>query len=146
MTIYHITSNIKKIVQQLMFMIKCLNGFVIKWTDKINYMVILLIMVMMIVLVNTVVFMVWLTSLIVIYGFIQSDMLCMLFRPWFYASQLLAFKLIWFSFWGILSCKMLWCINTISVCQTDTVSYVKMMYFTSILKVIPPFCYFDLCY
>ena len=37
-------------------------------------------------------------------------------------------------------------INTISVCQTDTVSYVKMMYFTSILKVIPPFCYFDLCY
>ena len=38
MTIYHITSNIKKIVQQLMFMIKCLNGFVIKWTDKINYL------------------------------------------------------------------------------------------------------------
>ena len=55
----------------------------------------------------------------------------------------LAFKLIWFSFWGILSCKMLWYINTISVCQTDTVSYVKIIYFTSILKVIPPFCYFD---
>ena len=27
---YNITSNIKKIVQQLMFKIKCLNGFVIK--------------------------------------------------------------------------------------------------------------------
>ena len=51
----------------------------------------------------------------------------------------LAFKLIWFSFWEIWSCKMLWYINTISVRQTDTVSYVKMMYFTSILKVIPPF-------
>ena len=38
MTIYHITSNIKKIVQQLMFMIKCLNGFVINLTDKINYL------------------------------------------------------------------------------------------------------------
>ena len=38
MTIYNITSNIKKIVQQLMFMIKCLNGFVIKWTDKINHL------------------------------------------------------------------------------------------------------------
>ena len=23
---------------QLMFMIKCLNGFVIKWTDKINHL------------------------------------------------------------------------------------------------------------
>ena len=33
-----ICQNIKKIVQQLMFMIKCLNGFVIKWTDKINYL------------------------------------------------------------------------------------------------------------
>ena len=58
----------------------------------------------------------------------------------------LAFKLIWFSFWGILSWKMLWYINTISVCQTDTVSYVTMMYFTSILKVILQFCYFDLYY
>ena len=38
MTIYNITSNIKKFVQQLMFMIKCLNGFVIKWTDKINHL------------------------------------------------------------------------------------------------------------
>ena len=47
MTIYNITSNIKKFVQQLMFMIKSLDGFVIKWTDKI--LVILLIMVMMIV-------------------------------------------------------------------------------------------------
>ena len=28
----------------------------------------------------SVVLMIWLTSLIVIYGFIQSDMLCMLFR------------------------------------------------------------------
>ena len=26
---------------------------------------------------------------------------------------------------GILLCKMLWYINTISVCQTDTVSYVQ---------------------
>ena len=81
MTIYHIASNIKKIVQQLMFMIKCLNGFVIKWTDKINYL-----------------------GHIIDHGdddclskhcgfhglvnkfnsnlwFIQSDMLCMLFRP-----------------------------------------------------------------
>ena len=50
----------------------------------------LLIMVMMIVLVNSVVLMVWLTSLIVIYDFIQSDIyiLCLLFRTWFYASQL----------------------------------------------------------
>ena len=29
MTIYNITSNITNVVQQLMFMIKCLNGFVI---------------------------------------------------------------------------------------------------------------------
>ena len=80
MTIYNI--NFKKIVQQLMFMIKFLNGFVIKWTDKINHLG-------HIInhgdddclnkqggfngLVDR------LTSLIAIYGFIQSDM-CMLFR------------------------------------------------------------------
>ena len=74
---YNITSNIKNVVQQLLvFMIKCLNGFVIKWTDKINHLG----HIIMIVLVYSVVLMVWLTSLIVIYGFIQSDMLCMLFR------------------------------------------------------------------
>ena len=64
-----------------MFMKKCVNGFVIKWTDKINHLG-------HIInhgdddclYVNSVVLMVWLTSLIIIYGFIQSDMLCMLLR------------------------------------------------------------------
>ena len=36
--------------------------------------------------------------------------------------------------------------DSVSLSETDTVSYVKMMYFTIILKVIPPFCYFDLYY
>ena len=64
-----------------MFMIKCLNGLVIKWTGKINHLGHIInhgdddcLSI------NSVVLMVWLTSLIVIYGFIQSDMLCMLFR------------------------------------------------------------------
>ena len=138
--------NITKFVQQLMFMIKCLNGFVIKWTDKINCHII-----------N------------------HGDDYCLSKQcgfngllnkfnrnSWFYSIwyvmyvtsllivrvSTLAFKLIWFSFWEILSCKMLWYINTIhvSVCQTDTVIYVNVMHFTSTLKVIPPFCYFDLYY
>ena len=83
--------------------------------------------------------MVWLTSLIVIYGFISIwYVMYVNYSLLILRVSTLAFKLIWFSFWGILSCKMLWCIHTISMCQTDTVSYVKMMYFTSILQVISP--------
>ena len=73
-TIYNIISNIKKIVQQLMLMIKCLNGFVIKRTDKINHL-------------DHIINhgdclskQCGFSGLIVIHGFIQSDMLCMLFR------------------------------------------------------------------
>ena len=35
---YNITSNIKNFVHQLIFMIKCLNGSVIKQKDKINHL------------------------------------------------------------------------------------------------------------
>ena len=63
-----------------MFMIKCLNGCVIKWTDKINHLGHIINHGDYDCLSKQCGFMVWLTSLIVIDGFIQSYMLCMLFR------------------------------------------------------------------